>query len=202
MNQTSRVRDTPWRTPHWFCSPHNFEPTIQVPPHEVALWPWPLRVRTLGSFEVLVHDEPLAFGRKAPKKTLALLKALIARGGSAPDGVLIDQFWPDEQGDAAAKSLGAAVHRLRTLLGVPGAVGQHGGQLSLERELVWVEAWSFQRAPAAAPDRLAPVSRFGNENGQTTYKSGNGTFQFGQQRSFEQKYNTDNIFNPYTREGR
>ncbi|MBP1777293.1 MAG: nifV, partial [candidate division NC10 bacterium] len=28
---------TPWRTPHWFCSPHNFEPTIQVPAHEVAL---------------------------------------------------------------------------------------------------------------------------------------------------------------------
>lgn len=56
--------------------------------------------------------------------------------------------------------------------------------------------------PAAVPDRMAPVSRFGNENGQTTIKSGNGTFQFGQQRSFEQRYNSDNIFNPYTREGR
>src|SRR5262245_32823059 len=56
--------------------------------------------------------------------------------------------------------------------------------------------------PAPAPDRLAPVNRFGNENGQTTMKSGNGTFQFGQQRSFDQKYNTDNIFNPYARDGR
>jgi len=28
---------TPWRMPHWFCSPHNFEPSIPVPPHEVAL---------------------------------------------------------------------------------------------------------------------------------------------------------------------
>jgi hypothetical protein len=56
--------------------------------------------------------------------------------------------------------------------------------------------------PAAAPDRLAPVNRFGNENGQTTYKQGNSTLQFGAQRSFDQKYNTDNIFNPYTREGR
>ena len=55
--------------------------------------------------------------------------------------------------------------------------------------------------PAAA-DRMTPVNRFGNENGQSTYKSGNGTFHFGQQRSFEQKYNTDNIFNPYTRDGR
>jgi hypothetical protein len=56
--------------------------------------------------------------------------------------------------------------------------------------------------PAPAPDRLAPVNRFGNENGQTTMKSGNGTFQFGAQRSFDQKYNTDNIFNPYARDGR
>ena len=56
--------------------------------------------------------------------------------------------------------------------------------------------------PAAAPDRMAPVSRFGNENGQTTYKQGNATFQFGNQRSFDQRYNTDNIFNPYAREGR
>jgi hypothetical protein len=56
--------------------------------------------------------------------------------------------------------------------------------------------------PAAAPDRMAPVSRFGNENGQTSYKSGNNTFYFGQQRSFDQKYSTDNIFNPYTRDGR
>ena len=56
--------------------------------------------------------------------------------------------------------------------------------------------------PGAPPDRMAPVSRFGNENGQTTIKQGNGTFQFGAQQSFGQRYNTDNIFNPYTREGR
>ena len=56
--------------------------------------------------------------------------------------------------------------------------------------------------PAAAPDRLAPVNRFGTENGQTTYKQGNGTFQFGAQQPFGQRYNTDNIFNPYAREGR
>jgi hypothetical protein len=56
--------------------------------------------------------------------------------------------------------------------------------------------------PTAPPDRMAPVSRFGNENGQTSIKQGSGTFQFGAQQSFGQRYNTDNIFNPYTREGR
>ena len=56
--------------------------------------------------------------------------------------------------------------------------------------------------PAAAPDRMAPVNRFGNENGQATIKQGNSTFQFGNQQSFGQRYNTDNIFNPYARDGR
>jgi isopropylmalate/homocitrate/citramalate synthase len=27
----------PWRTAHWHCSPHNFDPSLQVPPHPVAL---------------------------------------------------------------------------------------------------------------------------------------------------------------------
>ena len=53
--------------------------------------------------------------------------------------------------------------------------------------------------PGAAPDRMAPVNRFGNENnGQTTIKQGSGTFQFGAQQSFGQRYNTDNIFNELT----
>jgi hypothetical protein len=56
--------------------------------------------------------------------------------------------------------------------------------------------------PAAPPDRQAPVSRFGNENGQTTLKQGNTTFQFGQQRSFGERYNSNNLFDPYAREGR
>jgi hypothetical protein len=54
--------------------------------------------------------------------------------------------------------------------------------------------------PAANPK--APISQFSSENGQMTYKSGNSTFQFGAQPSFQQRYNTDNIFNPYAREGR
>ena len=91
-------------------------------------------MRTLGEFEVLVNDAPIEFGRKAPKKTLALLKAIIARGGSAPESALLDTFWPDEEGDAAAKSLGAAVHRLRGLLGDADAVVQQGGQVSLDRD--------------------------------------------------------------------
>jgi hypothetical protein len=33
-------------------------------------------------------------------------------------------------------------------------------------------------------------------------KQGNTTLQFGQQRSFNERYNTNNLFDPYAREGR
>lgn len=122
---------------------------VLPPPDAPQSWPWPVKVRTLGGFEVLIDDRPIEFGRKTPRKTLALLKALIARGGSAADATLIDAFWPDEDGDAAAKSLAAAVHRLRGLLGGPDVVTQQGGQVALERTRVWVDAWAFERALAA-----------------------------------------------------
>jgi len=59
-----------------------------------------------------------------------------------------------------------------------------------------------QDKPAAVPDRHVPVSPFNTDNSQSTIKQGNTTLQFGQQRSFNSRYNADNIFNPYTREGR
>ena len=56
--------------------------------------------------------------------------------------------------------------------------------------------------PASTPDRLSPVSPFNTDNGQTTMKQGNATFQFGQQRTFDERYNSNNLFDPYAREGR
>jgi hypothetical protein len=56
--------------------------------------------------------------------------------------------------------------------------------------------------PAGAPDRMAPVSPFNTDSGQTTMKQGSTTLQFGQQRSFNERYNTNNLFDPYAREGR
>jgi len=122
--------------------------SVPPPEHEVAGWPWPIEVRTLGRFDVRVDGAPIEFGRKTPKKTLALLKAVIARGGSAPEGALLDALWPDEDGDAAARSLAAAVHRLRGLLGVGEAVVQNGGRIALDGARVWVDAFAFERALA------------------------------------------------------
>jgi len=43
------------------------------------------------------------------------------------------------------------------------------------------------------------ISRFGSSDGQTTYQQGNTTLRFGQPDSLQQRYNTDNMFNPVGR---
>lgn len=49
---------------------------------------------------------------------------------------------------------------------------------------------------------LDPDSRFSSENGRTEFKSGDSTFYFGPARSFDQRYDTNNLFDPYARNGR
>ena len=108
-------------------------------------WPWPVKIYTLGRFEITIGENPLTFGRKAPKRTLALLKALIAFGGiEVPEQRLADVLWPDLDGDAALGSLSAALHRLRRLLGTNDVIRQSGGMLSLNRQCCYVDALAFE----------------------------------------------------------
>jgi hypothetical protein len=88
---------------------------------------------------------------------------------------------------AGAFFLGVSAAQAFTLEDQSGSGGQ--GFLDLEK-------------PAAPPDRLSPSSRFNTENGQTTFKMGNSTFRFGQQQSFSERFNANNLFDPFAREGR
>jgi DNA-binding SARP family transcriptional activator len=118
---------------------------LRPPSRDVKNWPWPLQVYTFGQFEVLRDGRPLEYSRKAPRKTIALLKAIIAFGGTnVREQRLVDAFWSDEEGDVATRSLGAALHRLRKLIGDADALVQHGGALSLDKARVWVDVWAFE----------------------------------------------------------
>src|SRR5262245_49096648 len=133
---------------------------LRPPARDVQGWPWPLQIYTFGQFEILRDGRPLEYSRKAPRKTMALLKAIIAYGGAnVPEQKLIDAFWSDEEGDVATKSLGAALHRLRKLLGDSEAIIQQGGALSLDQARVWVDVWAFEdllaRPQASATDVMA-----------------------------------------------
>ena len=126
---------------------------LKAPADAPDLWPRPIRILALGHFEVLVNDEPLEFSRKIPKKTLALLKALVAYGGQeVSEQGLCDALWGDEEADAAKQALGITVVRLRKLLGVNDAVLQQGGKISLDRTQCWVDAWRFEERIAQSSD--------------------------------------------------
>jgi DNA-binding SARP family transcriptional activator len=129
----------------------------ETPPVELDAWPWPIKISTLGRFEVLRDGEPVRFARKVPRKPLALLKALIAFGRRpVREDRLMDALWPDAEGDAARVALASALHRLRGLLGRERAVVRQDGQLSLDARLCWVDVWAVERLLGRAETAADP----------------------------------------------
>ncbi|MGH8728817.1 MAG: BTAD domain-containing putative transcriptional regulator [Burkholderiales bacterium] len=113
---------------------------------EIDNWPWPLKIMTLGGFALLKDDEAITFSRKAPKKVIALLKAIIALGGqNVPERKLMDALWPDDEGDQASEALHVNLHRLRKLLDDAEAIQVQEGKISLEPPRVWVDVAAFER---------------------------------------------------------
>jgi LuxR family maltose regulon positive regulatory protein len=124
---------------------HTFR--LEAPGPTVAAWPWPVRITTLGRFEVCVNDVPLTFSHRAPRRTLMLLKVLIALGGrDVRDHLLIDALWPQEEGDVARDAFRVALHRLRKLLGKAESVVVDDGRVSLDSAACWVDAIAFEAA--------------------------------------------------------
>jgi LuxR family transcriptional regulator, maltose regulon positive regulatory protein len=118
---------------------------LTPPSTHIENWPWPVKVYALGRFELLIEGESPAYSRKVPKKVLALLKAVIAFGAQdVPEQKLLDALWPDQEGDAANRSLTATLHRLRKLLGHASAIHQAGGEITLNRKCCWVDTLAFE----------------------------------------------------------
>jgi DNA-binding SARP family transcriptional activator len=132
--ETDHVRDTIRRL--------NVRPPADAPEN----WPWPVKIFTLGRLEVWCDGQKLEFNGKAPRRVLALLRAIVI-GGGVPIAIahLIDTLWPDDEGDAARKTLDVTLVRLRRLLGSAERVVVRDEQVTLNRDLCWVDAWAFAR---------------------------------------------------------
>ncbi len=127
----------------------------ESPPFELEAWPWPVRVYTFGRFGILRDGRPLTFSRKAQKRPLALLKALIAFGGRAVrEEQIADAVWPEAEGDMAIQSMSVALRRLRQLLGHEETVQRREGILGLDPRYCWVDAFSFERLLGKAPPQV------------------------------------------------
>ena len=119
---------------------------LRPPPlHEEAL-PWPIKIYTLGHFNVLKDGAPIRFARRTQRRPLELLQALIAFGGiEVAVSTLTEALWPDAEGDSAYHTFESALYRLRQLLASPGAVTLVGGKLSLDTRSCWVDIWALER---------------------------------------------------------
>lgn len=91
------------------------------------------------------HGQALHFQRKAQKKPLALLMALVSAGGRQVSAALLaGELWPDADGDAARNALTITLFRLRHLLECQEAVVLSDGRLSLDPQRVWLDTWNFE----------------------------------------------------------
>jgi len=124
---------------------------------DTPAWPWPVKLRTLGRFEILKDGEPLHAEGKSQRKPLALLKALVTLGGTdVAEDRLIEIVWSDSLDGDGQKAFDVTVHRLRKLLGHEQALQVTDRHLSLNPEAVWLDMWALERHLAAALP-VAPV---------------------------------------------
>jgi LuxR family transcriptional regulator, maltose regulon positive regulatory protein len=113
---------------------------------DLEQWPWPVKVHTLGRFEVLVNDKPLTVSRKSPRRPLSLLKAIIALGSlEVSQARLIDAVWTDVEGDAARRDFDVALYRLRKLLGDPSTLLFEDGCVSVNTGYCRVDVLEFDQ---------------------------------------------------------
>ena len=113
---------------------------------EIELWPWPIKVFTLGRFGMLKDNKPIQHSRKVKQKPLSMLKAIIAFGGrDVKEEHLIDLLWPEAEGDAAHSAFTTTLSRLRQMLGSDDAVKCKEGMVTLDPCYCWVDAWALER---------------------------------------------------------
>ncbi len=117
-----------------------------TPPGYAAVWPWAVRIKTLGRFQLIVNDEPRASDGKLPRKTLELLQYV---AGAPNLTVAVDRLtaalWPELEGDLARGAFRTALHRLRKLIDDPHAVVFDGASVRLDPAHIWVDALAFER---------------------------------------------------------
>jgi LuxR family maltose regulon positive regulatory protein len=108
--------------------------------------PWALRIYCLGRFNIVRKGQPFQSARKTGQKPFTMLKALISAGGcQVPVSIIAEFLWPEADGDMQIQNFNTTLHRLRKLLGVRDALVLKSGQLTLNIDSCWVDAWRFEQ---------------------------------------------------------
>ena len=104
-----------------------------------------IRIFTFGRFSILLNNQSAEFNNSGQKKSLELLKTLIAFGGREVGEIrLCEALWPDSDGDVAHTTFSVTLHRLRKLMG-SNTLLLNDSRLTLNPEVCWVDTWEYER---------------------------------------------------------
>ena len=118
----------------------------------------PVRIYTLGRFSIQRHGTGVSVGSTRQHRPMELLQALVAFGGREVGVELLSQaLWPDTDGDMAKNTFDVTLHRLRRIFGINDLLLLSDHRLTLNSELAWVDAWTFERLVNHA-ERLLPLA--------------------------------------------
>lgn len=148
---------------------------LGAPSAGVKHWPYPVRVATLGRFEVVIDDVLLTTTGKTQRKPLELLKYLCTAGAQgAHQDAIEEALWPEADGKAADQAFRTTLHRLRKLLRYDDAVQLSDRHVSLDMSLVSLEhivldrvAKDVDRTDTAALERTLALYRGHFLHGET-----------------------------------
>lgn len=118
---------------------------IAAPAPGLARWPYRIRIQVFGPFRIEINGQPMAKSGRSGQRTLALIRMLAARGGTAlATESLAADLWPDSDGDAAMTSLDITVLRARRLIGDPTTLLVHDGRIGFNPSAVDLDLWTWQ----------------------------------------------------------
>jgi DNA-binding SARP family transcriptional activator len=129
----------------------------EIAPPQGALtadsWPWPVRIRTFGCFELYIDGKHIDCASKTQRRQLELLKAILSLGGErVATTQLLAVLWPDTEADTAFHAFESTLHRLRKLVGKE-SILLKSGFISINRYRVWVDALSFDEHRIGAAEQ-------------------------------------------------
>ena len=142
---------------------------LPAPPQAPESWPWAVRVRALGGFEVFTQEGRKGDGtrdaRKAASKPLELLRLLAAHGNEAVRVESIaESLWPGDGREGRQKAFDITVARLRRLLDCDAAVIVYDHRARLNGEIVWTDVQALgdhlARGEAAAAGSADAAAAF------------------------------------------
>ena len=131
---------------------------LRAPSAVLKHWPYPIKIATLGRFDIVIDGAPLPITGKAQRKPLELLKYLCAAGTQGVLQDIIEEvLWPERDGEAASQAFRTTLHRLRKLLRHDDAVQVSDRHVSLDMSLVSMRHLAFEHMAQDA-DRTETVA--------------------------------------------